>query len=118
MYLCGSRAAKASDFKTNLSQLYPLSRGTIEFQPLDLDDLNQVSSFARSFLKLESRLDGLFNNAGVMLPPEDSKTVQGYEYQLGVNAIGHHLLASMISPVLISTASRVPAGGRADRLDQ
>ncbi|KAJ0128709.1 Transposon Tf2-1 polyprotein [Fusarium oxysporum f. sp. albedinis] len=47
----------------------------------ELDDLSTIKPAATRFLEKESRLDVLWNNAGVMIPPEGSKTKQGYELQ-------------------------------------
>ncbi|KAH8730004.1 hypothetical protein GQ44DRAFT_723479 [Phaeosphaeriaceae sp. PMI808] len=39
-----------------------------------------------------------------MVPPEGSKTKQGYELQYGVNNVGHFLLTWFLRPVLEATA--------------
>nr|RBQ89727.1 hypothetical protein FVER53263_20260 [Fusarium verticillioides] len=44
------------------------------FLPLVLDDLTTIKASAQGFLAQESRLDVLYNNAGVMVPPQGSKT--------------------------------------------
>lgn len=46
----------------------------------------------------------LFNNAGVMNPPQGSKTAQGYELQLGVNNVGTFLFTKLLTPTLVRTA--------------
>lgn len=46
----------------------------------------------------------LFNNAGVMFPPQGSKTAQGYELQLGVNNVGTFLFTKLLTPALVRTA--------------
>lgn len=51
----------------------------------------------------------LFNNAGVMNPP-DGNTKQGYELQLGTNCLGTHLFTKKLTPVLQTTAKTAPAG--------
>lgn len=75
---------------------------------LQLDDLSTIKASANQFLSRESRLDVLWNNAGVMLPPEGSKTVQGYELQQGTNALGHFLFVRFLTPLLIETAKTAP----------
>jgi len=74
------------------------------FLSLKLDDLSTIKATADAFLSQESRLDVLWNNAGVMVPPQGSKTVQGHELQLGVNNLGHFLLVRLLRPVLEQTA--------------
>lgn len=64
---------------------YPESKGKAIFLSLDLSDLTTIKSSADEFLAKESRLDVLWLNAGVMVPPQGLKTTQGYELQLGTN---------------------------------
>ncbi len=45
------------------------SAGQLEYLPLDLSDLNTVKASVASFKSKESKLDVLWNNAGVSLPP-------------------------------------------------
>ncbi|KAJ7675290.1 hypothetical protein B0H17DRAFT_1081363, partial [Mycena rosella] len=51
---------------------------TAIFLQLDLADLSSVRKAAET-LALESRLDILFNNAGVMLSPPEKFTAQNYD---------------------------------------
>lgn len=46
----------------------------------------------------------LFNNGGVMTPPIDMKTSDGYDVQFGTNVLGHYLFTMSLLPVLIHTA--------------
>ena len=41
----------------------------------------------------------LVNNAGVMATPQMS-TTDGFEYQLGVNHLGHYTLTNLLLPLL------------------
>lgn len=43
-----------------------------------------------------------------MVPPSGSKTVQGYELQLGTNNIGHFLFTKFLHPLLKKTAASSP----------
>lgn len=81
------------------------SKGTLVFLPLDLADLTTIKASASEFLAKETKLHVLFNNAGVMSPPDGSKTAQGYELQLGTNNIGTFLFTKLLTPTLVSTAS-------------
>jgi retinol dehydrogenase 12 len=56
-------------------------------------------------LAKETRLDILWNNAGVMAPPAGSKSAQGYELQLGTNCLGPFLLTQQLLPILRQTAA-------------
>lgn len=91
-----------------IKKQHPESKGTLKFLKLDLADLTTIGTSAKSFLEAESRLDILFNNAGVMTPPDGSKTVQGYELQLGVNCLGHFLFTKYLTPLLQKTAKSAP----------
>jgi retinol dehydrogenase-12 len=70
--------------------------------------LTTIKSSAAEFLSKEKNLHVLFNNAGVMRPPQGSKTVQGYELQLGVNNIAPFLFTKLLIPTLVSTAKLEP----------
>lgn len=48
-------------------------------------------------------IDVLLNNAGVMACPE-MKTTDGFEYQLGVNHLGHFVLTSDLLPLMSDPA--------------
>jgi len=82
----------------------PESSGELVFLPLDLADLNTIKASANEFLSKEKKLNVLFNNAGVMNPPQGSKTAQNYELQLGVNNLGTFLFTKLLTPILAETA--------------
>lgn len=82
------------------------------FLQLDLTDLRSVTSAAEIFTRSESRLDLLFNNAGVMNVPM-SYTVDGYETQWQVNYLAPFVLVSKLLPLMLHTASTT---GRMDRV--
>jgi NAD(P)-dependent dehydrogenase (short-subunit alcohol dehydrogenase family) len=87
------------------------SRGSLVYLHLDLADLASVKEAATTFLAREKRLDVLFNNAGVFPSPTTEpcpRTVQGYELCLGVNCLGHLLLAELLAPLLVATARARP----------
>ncbi|KAM5530131.1 hypothetical protein V8D89_016209 [Ganoderma adspersum] len=73
-----------------------------EFLQLDLNDLAAVRTSAHEFAKRESHLDVLFLNAGVMFPPPEQLTAQGYDATVGVNVVGHHLFLRLLYPLLVS----------------
>ena len=52
----------------------------------------------------------LWNNAGVMIPPQGSKTKQGYELQIGTNNLAPFLFTKLLTPILASTAKTSPPG--------
>lgn len=84
---------KAAKSVEGIKSRGPDSKGQLIYLHLDLDDLVTIKSTAETFLAENDRLDVLWNNAGVMVPPQGSKTKQGYEKQLGTNNV-----ASFFSP--------------------
>lgn len=93
-----------------IRDVQPASTGSLVFLPLDLADLPAVKASAQRFLDAESRLDVLFNNAGVMLPAAGARTAQGYDLQQGVNNVGPFLLTKLLTPVLTATAKKAEPG--------
>ncbi|KAI1822973.1 short-chain dehydrogenase [Xylaria intraflava] len=92
----------------SIKKAHPTSKGRLECLHLDLGDLATIKKAAEEFLAKENRLDVLFNNAGVMFPPQGSKTTQGYELQLGTNCLGPFLLTQFLTPILAKTAKTAP----------
>ena len=75
---------------------------------LDLNDLTTISESAKQFLAQESRLDILWNNAGIAQAPIGSTTKQGYETHMGVNCLGPYLFTKLLMPLIIKTAQSSP----------
>ena len=69
---------------------------------VDLANLQSVKSFSETFHQEFSQLDILINNAGIMIPPY-SKTVDGFESQIGTNHFGHFVLTSLLYGLLSKT---------------
>lgn len=74
------------------------------FLKLDLNDLSTIKASVKEFLTKESRLDVLWNNAGVMVPPAGSETKQRHELQMGTNCIGPFLFTRLLMPLMVRTA--------------
>lgn len=64
----------------------PELQGVLHEFIADLSDLAAVKPAVQRFLAKESRLDALFNNAAVSLPPAGSKSVQGLELMMATNS--------------------------------
>ncbi|KAI1111294.1 short-chain dehydrogenase [Nemania sp. NC0429] len=110
VYVAARSEAKAKAAMDEIRGLYPASRGDLVHLQLDLNDLSTIKKSVDVFLAQERRLDVLWNNAGVMVPPAGSTTAQGYELQLGVNNVATFLFTSLLSPVLAATAREAPPG--------
>ena len=85
----------------------------------DLADLNQIGDMAERIKMKYPQIDVLLNNAGVMTRKR-KETVQGFEYQFGVNYLSHFLLTQLLidkirkSPEgrIINVASEMHTSGK------
>ncbi len=95
---------KMEKARESLAQTLGVNSGLvdIEIEELDLNDQNSIEAFAKKFMDSENGLDVLINNAGVMATPE-MKTKDGFEYQIGVNHLGHFKLTNMVLPKLLES---------------
>jgi len=92
----------------------------VDLLQCDLASLSDV----RRFIARYSRLDVLINNAGIYTEKR-METVDGYEYQIGVNHLGHFLLTRMLLDLMkksspsriINVASGAHFGGKIDFAD-
>lgn len=108
VYLAARSESKTKEVIEEIKAAHPSSKGELLFLSLQLDDLTTIKQTANEFLSKEDRLDVLWNNAGVMIPPEGSQTKQGYELQYGVNNIAHFLLTHFLRPALETAAKSAP----------
>lgn len=107
VYIAARSQDKANKAIKEISDEFPTSKGGLAFLKLDLGDLTTIKASVDEFLAKETKLDVLFNNAGVQNPlPEPSKTAQGYEYHLGVNTIGTFAFTKLLTPILVSTSKK------------
>ncbi|KAF8601567.1 NAD(P)-binding protein [Ceratobasidium sp. AG-I] len=102
VYMAARNRSKADEaiewLKTETNGKIPI------FLQLDLADLDSVRRAAEEFKQKEQELHVLFNNGGVMNPPIDIKTANGYDSQFGTNMLGHYLFTMSLLTVLIHTA--------------
>ena len=81
-------------------------RGSTRVVELDLADLDQVDSCAKTLLDSHDHLAALICNAGVMGGPLQF-SAQGFERQMATNHLGHAALVAALWPLLHASASRV-----------
>ncbi|EJD45542.1 NAD(P)-binding protein [Auricularia subglabra TFB-10046 SS5] len=98
VYVAARDKAKADAAIAELKSV--TGKENVHFLELDLADLHSVKRAAEEFISRESKLNILFASAGVMVPPIDLLTKQGYDLQLGTNALGHWYFTKLLIPVL------------------
>ncbi|KAL1759012.1 hypothetical protein FB107DRAFT_206059 [Schizophyllum commune] len=108
VYLAARDESKA---KQAIDELKEATGKEVRFLKLDLADLKAVKAAAEEYSRRESRLDILFNSAGVMMCPVDLCTADGYDLQFGTNVLGHFYLTRLLLPALL--ASRRETGSPA-----
>ncbi|KAF4459909.1 light induced alcohol dehydrogenase bli-4 [Fusarium albosuccineum] len=108
VYLAGRSREQGESAVTKIEEQLPDSSGRLVYLPVSLDDLASVKAAAEEFLAKESRLDVLFNNAGVSNPPAGSVSAQGHELQMATNCFGPYLLTQLLVPILVATAKTLP----------
>ena len=109
VYIAGRSQEKAQSAISTIKARSPSTgHGELHFLLLDLSNLATIKPATQAFLDAEHRLDVLFNNAGVSLPPGGSRSAQGHELQMATNCLGHYLLTQLLLPVLIRTAEASP----------
>lgn len=110
IYIATRSIEKADKAIADIKAAFPKSNGKLIFLYLNLDDLTTVKKSAEDFLSKETKLDVLWNNAGVMIPSQGSKTKQGYEQQLGTNCVAPFLFTQLLTPLLVNTAKNAAPG--------
>ncbi|KAL3466534.1 hypothetical protein BJX64DRAFT_250233 [Aspergillus heterothallicus] len=108
VYMAARNAKKLDDAIADVRAKHPDSKGNLVPLQLDLGDLSTIKKSADEFLAKETQLNVLWNNAGVMFPPEGARTAQGYEMQLGTNNVGPFLFTKLLYPILAQTAAAAP----------
>jgi len=75
----------------------------VYFLQLDLASLKSIREFSEKFHQLESKLDILINNAGLLVDKKQH-TEDGFEMHMGVNHLGHFLLTNLLLDLLKEAA--------------
>lgn len=73
-----------------------------KFVECDLSSYASIKASVAAFEQQEpsGKLHLLFNNGGVMVPPQPAWTQEGHELQFGTNVVGHWLLTRKLLPAL------------------
>ena len=81
--------------KTARDKLKETCIGDVDLVQVDLSDLSSVRKGADEIRARTNLIDGLVNNAGIMMTPQ-KKTVDGFDLQMGANHLGHFLLSGLL----------------------
>ena len=110
VYVAGRSETKArqSIEKMKASVPDPSLAGHLEYLPLSLDDLSTIKASVEAFKSKDSKLDVLWNNAGVALVTNGALSKQGHELHLATNCIGPFLFTQLLLPFLQAAANTSP----------
>ncbi|KAK0119645.1 hypothetical protein ONS95_011083 [Cadophora gregata] len=108
VYIASRSPDKVASAINVIKTLHLKTVGKLNSLHLDLSDLDTISTCVSSFLAQESRLDVLFNNAGISQEQYGTVSKQGHEMHIATNCLGHFLLTNMLLPVLLSTVKSSP----------
>lgn len=104
----GPRISKAIEEVKSSTGTPRISPAILKSLVVNFGDLRTISRATSEFFTQESRLDVLWNNAGIAQAPSGSVTEQGYEAHVGTNCLGPHLFTQLLLPLLLKTAKTAP----------
>ncbi|KAK4501406.1 hypothetical protein PRZ48_007215 [Zasmidium cellare] len=110
IYVAGRSKTKITSAIEGIKEIPTETPGELKSLIVDFNDMTTIAACARDFLAQESRLDVLWNNAGVSMQPPGSTSVQGYERHMAVNCLGPYLLTKLLLPILKQTVQISPEG--------
>lgn len=108
VYIAGRSPSKTATVIEAIKAEYPNSSGQLKGLHVDLNDLTTIASCASTFLSQETRLDVLWNNAGIAQIPAGTVSAQGYETHIATNCLAPYLLTNLLLPILLKTAKSSP----------
>ena len=108
VYIASRSQSKALKAIEELKALPGITTGEVKYMHLDLGDLSTIKTSVENFTAQETRLDVLWNNAGVAVTTDHNKTAQGHELRMGTNCLAPYLFTTLLLPILQSTAKITP----------
>ncbi|PVH98796.1 NAD(P)-binding protein, partial [Periconia macrospinosa] len=111
IYLAGrSRERVEQAIQEVIETQKPATPATLKFLYLDLSNLTTIKASAAAFAAQESRLDKLWNNAGIGGNPEGTTTAQNIEGHVGINCVAPLLFTQELLPQLQEAAKTAEPG--------
>ena len=110
VYLAARSEVKLSKAVATISATHTMSKGALHTLNLDTSNLTTIKPAVEAFLSRESRLDVLFDNAGVMMPSQGSLSMQGFDLKMSTDCLGPYLLTKLLTPILKETAKKEKLG--------
>lgn len=100
VYMFGRSQVKAEEAIRSIKEIVSRRGGDIKYIPVDFQDLTTIKPAVATFAAQESKIDVLWNNAGIAGAPAGTKTKQNYELVLGTNCLGPYLLTKLLMPLI------------------
>ncbi len=101
--LVGRSESKALPVLSKITELNPSI--TTKFITCDLASQASIRSAAFEINSAVTKIDYVFNTAGVMALPTFQTTKEGVELQFGSNHLGHFLLTNLIMPKILAAGN-------------
>lgn len=101
VYILGRSEEKLRKTSKLLSDQFPFEN--IDTLKADYADLSTIEPAANDFKSKETKLNGIFHNAGVMNVPKGTYTKQKIEMTIGVNNVATQYLQDLLDPVILAT---------------
>lgn len=104
VYMASRSQSRAEEAIKTIKASITSTSGQIKILVVDVADLTTIKPAVEKFSAQESKLDVLWNNAGVGACPAGSKTKQDYELLMGTNDVGPYLLTKLLLPLIQAAA--------------
>ena len=98
VYLSARSDAKGQRAVKEIREACPLATGELDYFVLDFDDLAKVKAGADAYKAKESRVDILYNNAGVAAGAVGARSAQNIDIHFAVNNLGPFLFTHYLLP--------------------
>jgi NAD(P)-dependent dehydrogenase (short-subunit alcohol dehydrogenase family) len=109
VYIAGRSPIRIATAIEAIKAVPTATPGSLKTLHLDLNDLTTIPACVAAFSAQESRLDVLWNNAGISRASFVT-TAQGFEAHMGINCVAPFLLTKFLLPIIRKTALTAPKG--------